>query len=399
MRIACLNPKDRSTYSVRIPTQGVKYGEDGRYRIELDHTQRVVAFHVDLQNWFLVEPSNEAPYGHVLTTPVRRTMSGRWERGNADAQEPGTESARHEVHLPDRISVPEHSSPIPRILHFIWIGDAPLPAPLATRVMQNATRCPGFETRLYIETSDAASRSRLIHQFSKAARVALIDLQTDRRFLAFLRTALGRAYRHFASSAGNNFSAASDILRAHLLHRDGGIYLDVDDTISHPVPPDRDLLAGPEDILLNRMVLAKEYEFGGYPSSNFACQPNNPVLAALLDTMTQRLAAAHDFLHQPRPWKSTDGRPTEALLAYVSRIFELVGPKAFNDVLQACRPDYYSIEREMICAYQIATVTPSEPRLVIDQYFNEMHAAKAFYLPFAEPDFDVEIGSAQSWNT
>ncbi|KVT54014.1 hypothetical protein WK55_22020 [Burkholderia ubonensis] len=269
---------------------------------------------------------------------------------------------------------------------------------LAQRIVQNAARCPGFQCRLYIETREEAARQQLANRFPSASGITLVDLQHDSRFQTFLATPLGRFYRHFASPAGNNYSAASDILRAYLLHRDGGIYMDVDDSISRPVSADYELTAGPDDVLLNRMVTVKEYDFSGYPSSNFACQPGNPVVAAWLGEMTHRLGRATDFLTRPRPWKHTDGAGRGYLLEYITTIFHLVGPGVFNEILRSCRPDYYHIERDLLTAYRITTVSPAEPRYVVERYFNAMHAAKTYYLPFAEPTFDIEIGSAHSWN-
>lgn len=391
-----LTPAHLLTCRVSIPIDGVTCSSDGRYRITLDGQSRVVAYHVDTNHWFLLESSNQAPYGRVMTVPVRRTSSGAWERGRGTA--PPLAGAHHEICLPPLIEVPQHTRPVPRILHFIWIGDAPLPDALASRITQNAERCPGFQCRLYLDTHDRTARERMIGQFQTTPRMTLVDLQHDLRFQAFRRSPIGQFYRHFASSTGNNYSAASDILRAYLLHRDGGLYLDVDDVVSYPVPALRDLLAGPRDVLLNRMVTAEEYGFSGYPSSNFACHPGNPVLAAWLDEMTHRLMGASRFLQQPRPWKTKSQADHGALLEYISTIFRLVGPGAFNDALRASRPDYYYIERDLVSAYRIATVSPAEPRFVFDRYFDAMHVAKAFYLPFAEPEFDVAIGSAHSWN-
>ncbi|WP_407973184.1 glycosyltransferase family 32 protein (plasmid) [Burkholderia pyrrocinia] len=393
-----LIPNPELTYCVKIPIDEVECHPDGRYRVMLDGESRVVAFHAELKRWFLVEPSNKAPYGHVLTMPIRRTPSRCWKRDDGKTFPPDLPSSYQEVHLPAPILVPSSATAVPRILHFIWVGNAPIPDALARCIIRNARRCPGFQARLYIDTTDVAAQHRLTQQFEPMSCVTLVDLHDDEDFHIFLQTSLGKHYRHFASPAGNNYSAAADILRAYLLHREGGIYMDVDDVVSHPVAAHQDLRAAPDDVLLNRMVTVKEYDFSGYPYSNFACQPGNPVMATLLEEMTHRLSTAQHFLHQPRPWKTASDSNRAALLAYISKIFELVGPKVFNDVLQVCRPDYYFIERDLLSAYRIVTVSPSEPRVVVDRYFDAMHAAKAFYLPFAEPEFNIDIGSAHSWN-
>ncbi|WP_189338908.1 glycosyltransferase [Chromobacterium amazonense] len=241
---------------------------------------------------------------------------------------------------------------------------------------------------------------RLVAQFPSQSGVELVDLSDEAHFATLNAGPLGPFYRYFIGATGQNYGAASDILRVHLLHQYGGIYMDVDDVVSGAIT--RHPYAGPDDLLLNRMVSVERYDFHGYPNSNFACHAGNDVLAAMLDEMARRLGAETDLFDAPRPWRAANRAPTKVEYAemqtYIRRIFRLTGPGLFNDMLRVNRPDYYWLERDLLNAYQRLSVSPTEPRVLVEDYFGRMHAAKAFYLPFSEPSFDVSIGHAHSWN-
>lgn len=386
-------------YTVSLPMDDIETADGGGYLARVQGEARAVAYHVESGHWFLLAPSE---YGLVPSQPIRRRAPGQWEPvAEVGAGAPGLAATRWQgIDLPPLPVLASDPRPLPRVIHYVWIGEHGLPADLAQNLRQNAQRCTGYRVRLHAHTQTAEGWRRLVEQFPAASGVELVDLAGEAHFAALDAGPLGRFYRHFIGVAGRNYGAASDILRVHLLHQQGGIYLDVDDVVNgvithHPC-------AGPDDLLLNRMVLVEQYGFHGYANSNFASHAGNRVLAAMLDEMAHRLDAEAGLFDAPRPWRPVGRAPTAAeqagMLAYILRIFHLTGPGLFNDVLRASRPDYYWIERELVGAYQRLSVSPAEPRVLADDYFERMHAAKAFYLPFAEPSFDVSIGSAHSWN-
>ncbi|WP_440030300.1 glycosyltransferase family 32 protein [Chromobacterium amazonense] len=358
-----------------------------------------MAYCVETGHWFLLEPSE---YGLVPSQPIRRRAPGHWEVVQEVGRDvPALAAGQWQgIDLPPLPVLASAPCPLPRVIHYVWIGEHGLPGELAHTLWQSVEHCTDYRVRLHAHTQTEEGWQRLMEQFPAASGVELVDLSGEAHFAAFNTGPLGRFYRYFISAAGRNYGAASDILRLHLLYQQGGIYLDVDDMVSGGIT--RHPCAGPDDLLLNRMVLVELYGFHGYANSNFACHAGNRVLAAILDEMARRLNAEVDLFDAPRPWRPAGREPTEeehaGMLAYIQRIFRLTGPGLFNDVLRASRPDYYWIERDLVSAYQRLSVSPAEPCVLANDYFERMHAAKAFYLPFAEPSFDVSLGSAHSWN-
>jgi hypothetical protein len=389
-------------YVLSIPMDDVELSDDGRYRIQIDGEPHVVAYHVELDCWFLLKPS---PMGHLLAEPVWRTRPGQWHVGNPDtfSQRPSLGvNRRSEIVLPPVTPLTPNAQPLPRTIHYVWIGEVGVPEALVETMSNNVRRCPGYRMMLHAHASTPAGWQRLQEQFPPQSGIELIDLGGESHFDAFQQSTLGKFYQYFIGEAGRNYGAASDILRVYLLHREGGIYMDVDDQLAHPLAADLTLSAGLDDLLLNTMVDVKQYAFHGYSNNNFACHAGNPVLAEMLREMERRLSAEESLFLKPRPWrKSQDGgsrAEREEMLVYILSIFRLTGPDLFNDVVRALRPDYYLLEEAMLNAYGKLTMSPSEPLYVAEDYFDRMHAAKALYLPFSELPFKVKVGSAHSWN-
>ncbi|WP_080971101.1 glycosyltransferase family 32 protein [Burkholderia cepacia] len=391
-------------YVLSIPIDDIELSDDRRFRIRIDGKSHIVAYHAELECWFLLEHSS---HGFLLTSPVWRTEPGRWHIGTRDIfpQRPKIiASQRYDIVLPPVVHITPNAQPIPRTIHYIWIGENGIPDRLVRRMLKTTRYCHGYRVVLHAHAATMVGSRRLQEQFSPQSGIEVADLLREPHFKAFLQSTLGKFYRYFIGEEGRNYGAASDILRVHILHREGGIYLDVDDHPAHSIDADMTLLAGPNDILLNGMVSrisTTKSALQGYNNSNFACNPGNFVLAEILKEMEQRLGAEKSLPNTPYQWCSggIDGDKPDAAraLVYINTIFRLTGPALLNDVLRALRPDYYQIERDLLYAFHKLTVSPSEPRVISDNYFNTMLAAKAFYLPFSEPGFHIKTGSAASW--
>lgn len=390
-----------NSYIVSVPMDGVEMSEDGRYRIIINEQRRVVAYHVELASWVLLKSS---PVGMVPDVRVSFGGSGRWQVGSANTSDgrPKTRSSRwSKVVLPPVVDTPLRARPIPRTIHYIWIGDSGMPEHLVRTVLQNACHCSDYHVRIHTHTSTLSGLQRLQTQFASQPSIEVVNLFCEPHFAIFQNSTIGRFYRYFVNEKWRNYGAASDILRLHILHREGGIYMDVDDKIKGKIHPNFYLYAGPDDILLNRMVEVEKYNFDGFPNSNFATHAGNRVIEGMLDEMSRRLCAGKSFFKFPRPWIRTSNKNQEnrtIMLDYIKTIFELTGPTLFNDVLLQLRPDYYDIIPALLRAYEATAVAHTEPRILAYDYFERMHTAKKFYLPFCENTFDVEIGSAHSWN-
>lgn len=390
-----------NTTIFHIPTDDVlTHPATGHHAVLLEGRPCRVAYDLDVAAWRLV--GGEAGDRH-LGAPVWRTAAGQWATGTVEQWQarPCLPQQLEPLELAAVPTIAADAAPLPRILHGIWIGDDGLPADLAANHARNAVRGGVYRSMLHVHAQTDAGLARVQAQMA-GTTVAVHDVRDDPAFHAFLQSPLGPHYHRLLQPSTYNPGAASDMLRIHLLHEYGGIYLDCDDVIAQPFPEGIDLRAAPADVLLNRWIGAHGLGYFGYGQSCFASQPGNPVLRAMLEEMGRRLDQAGDFLRTPRPWKpDTAARgpgSSPEMDAYILRILHLTGPNMFNDVLEHWRPDYHGIELWLMHAYVQTTHTPSEPRYVAHAYFERMHAALAHYLPFSIAPFEVAIGNADSWN-
>jgi hypothetical protein len=120
-------------------------------------------------------------------------------------------------------------------------------------------------------------------------------------------------------------------------------------------------------------------------NSHFASHPNNPLLKKLLDTANQRFHLLSEaFKTTPRTIKGA-----EALNQFMSTISEVCGPKVFDDVLKAHRPDYAKLIEYIMKAANINS----------DEYKRWLTAALDHYFPLRiGGPVPISTGSAHSWN-
>jgi len=389
-----------ATTTIDIPMEGIiAHPDTGRDAVMIAGAPQPVLYDADARCWRRLHSVGGLSCGG---DPVWRTGDGQWASGHWDQWQAAAvlPSALKHLELALPPPVPANAAALPRCLRYVWIGDDGLPGELADNLATNADRSGLYACVLHAHVETDAGLARLQQQVQHRG-VVVHDLRGDPLFQEFQQSALGPYYRQLLQPATRNAGAASDLLRVYLLHGLGGIYIDCDDTIVAPFPA-VDLLAAPDDVLLNRWIGAHGLGYFGYNQSCFASQPGNPVLQALLDEMALRLRTAADFLQSPRPWKeqaaNEEGGDSSAMGAYIRRTLQLTGPEVFNDVLERCRPDYHGLELWLMHAYVHTTYNPREPRYVAARYFEQMHAALNHYLPFSTGPFQVAIGNADTWN-
>jgi len=301
------------------------------------------------------------------------------------------------VDLPGMPAVPADATPIPRFLHFVWVGHRLMPEALADRVLLNALRTPGFRTIVHVGMFDpsllAAMRDRLA---GRVPWVTVLNLDDEPCLAAFRTLPVHRYYCAFLKEATQNYGAASDLLRLWLVYAYGGVYLDVDDVFASEIDIDAHLLAAPGDILLGSRYSDPLHGFAGYNQSHFASHAGSPVLMCMLDEACRRLEASPSFFTD-RPW----GRPGEPedqrINAYIRAVFYLTGPQLFTDMISVHRPDISSIEANLLRAMEVLHYSPDRPRYRAESYLASANAALMHYLPFRDGPFRVVIGSAGSW--
>lgn len=391
---------ENSMYSVNIPIAQVECSSDGRFYINLRGLRRPVVWIEDVSCWFTLDAT---PVGMQPSAPVWITETGEWVEGSLQtfATRPSRNISCEQqcVFLPPAPFTDKHPRNIIPLIHYIWIGGAPISDALYEIMQNNVRKCPSWRFILHVHPDSKKSWNRLQKQFPAGSRIIIRDLRNSAEFSEFLASEPGKYYQRFLERKSLNYGAAADILRLFLLHRNGGLYIDVDDEIEMTVPCGFRLKAGPHELLLTGQISVTVYDFHGFGNSAFACHAGNIVLADMLEEICQRIREAEDFFRLPRPWYTTSSQfPRAEMLSYIKQIFNLTGPLMFTDVLKKHCPALFTVEPDLLRAYQILNVTPSEPRIISDEYLQAFESAAHALIPLAGPIFKVKVGHAHSWN-
>ncbi|TCL02492.1 glycosyltransferase family 32 protein [Sodalis ligni] len=122
------------------------------------------------------------------------------------------------------------SHKIPKILHYIWLGDAPLPTFAVSNIINSAAENPDYEVKVWVENS-AKTRTQLIDAgYSTALFSNVKFIEPNPPYT--IQSIINREGDHTQFA---NYAAASDILRLYVLHAEGGVYLDVDVALKEPL--------------------------------------------------------------------------------------------------------------------------------------------------------------------
>lgn len=317
------------------------------YSITCKGVQRSVTFDCQVGAWRTAGPlTGIDPGNHSYCW---RTRKGQWEMGPLDAFKKAKKIEPHQFRFVDIsppviLDAPKDVKPIPKDIHYFWAGGE-IPPALIKNMVANAENSPGYRSIIHIDADDPQTVQRLkIKLEIDAPGFRVMDLNQEEFFKTLKQSEI---YSYFRQGQGKNLAATSDVARYPLMEKYGGIYLDTDDVIKQNVG-DVELSAGSSDILLSKPVAHKITRFQPfYNTSNFATQPDNPVLKHMTQEMNRRFALNKSYFTQHRPTATRDAKGgvnyTPEFLEYERKIFDTVGPSTFDRVLKAHRPDMYDI--------------------------------------------------------
>jgi len=248
--------------------------------------------------------------------------------------------------------------PIPKQILSVWVGDRVLSQELIANIATNAERLAGsqYSFRLYLsKTTPTAFEENLRLLTERAPGVTVLPLEEQPFYAGF------RNHQNFSQYAAaidgkggtaGNFASASDVLRFALLEQEGGLYMDIDDTLLMPgeIPHmlldpsletpgealDEVPLATTDDGLLLYPPVSNE-KMGMnclYNSSLIGSHPGNPTLKAILQEMHSRYLAEPAF-YDTRPTLASD---PEAFYRYASTLSRLTGPALLTEVAERHLP-------------------------------------------------------------
>ena len=289
--------------------------------------------------------------------------------------------------------------PIARRISSIWVGDKVIADKLLTTLARNSRRLGGsqYAYRLFLSNASAQAFSENLRLLARhAPNLDVLTLEEQPFFQRFRDSKYFEQYRDAVDGAGANFSSASDILRYPLLAEEGGLYLDVDDTLlADPANPDNPNRAAIDSVTLattpDGLVLGAPMNnetlgmYCQYNTNMIGSHAGNPTLQAISDAMHERYLTNRDFY---------DNRPvvdSPEFDAYALRLSQMTGPGVLNDVIDQYLPRLRAV-RQIINLHAL----PQHNALyLISPVELAMRQAATGDIPLNQV---AEVGSFHSWS-
>ena len=315
-----------------------------------------------------------------------------------------------DLHLPVQLPLPAPATlrPIPRQILSIWVGDRVIDDTLLANLASNAEhiRGSGYTLRLYLSThTPTAYQENLRLLAERAPEVRVLPLEQQPFYTRFKA---GDNYSQYAAAiegnggVASNYASASDILRYALLDAEGGLYLDVDDSLlaagERPAAPDGaaqgepaaalgeiDLSTTNDGLLLSPPMTNETMDMRClYNNSMIGSHPGNPTLRAILEEMHARYIDEPGF-YESKPSQEAD---RAGFYRYATTLSHLTGPQLLSDIVDQRLP-VLRVMRQVNNLYAIPQVNANP---FVDP--QAMLAAQRQLLPL---DRVARVGAYGSW--
>lgn len=253
-----------------------------------------------------------------------------------------------DLQLPIEIPTPTSEMlELPKQILNIWVGDKVIPDNLLKTVEANArgllrSRIP---YRLYLSNADSdVYRTNHAALLKHAENLQILPLEDQ----AFYDDFQGSPYfeQYEKAIKGGNYASACDVLRYQLLNSEGGVYIDIDDTLrtlgNHP-DADAMIASTPLKATQNGLVLGAPMDNSrlgmhcAYSNSLIGSHAGNDTLDAISDEILKRFEDNPNF-YDSRPLY---GAPDHEI--YAKKLNEMTGPGVLNDVIDD--EDYEDLSR------------------------------------------------------
>lgn len=336
-------------------------GEPDKLAASIDTYNTRVIYDMARDVFIQAEDVNQAdPVGFVAVLGSRDLRPAPQGRVATNAMRVRTLRALG-VDLPLPLQIPVRapgSWPIPKRISCLWVGDQIIGQELLANLGQNAARLQGSEysMRLFLSsTARQAYAENLDLLTSHAPGLQVLPLEEQAFFQNFRQS---RYYAQYdAALDGNggvarNYASACDVLRYPMLHHEGGLYMDVDDTLLAPgeypliidgrpegdasEPIDQVELSTDANGLLLAPPMSNERMSMNclYNSSMIGSHPGNPTLEAISEEMYTRYQLNREF-YDSKPSLADD--PAN-FYHYAKRLSYLTGPALLSDVVDRQLP-------------------------------------------------------------
>jgi len=317
-------------------------------------------YDIDL-NGFIKDPLEESPFVYFIDKNTRQLRPSSLEEAQKQASSITIDERTAVIKglgidldlstiLNNQGPVFGPKKPISKRISFLWIGNKALRPDVLTNLHMNCqiANRKGYKVYVYLsQQSEQLNYKKLVTAICGSATCGLnVSLQNQ---VSILETS--NFYKKFKSSIsflqyqdaidGNggvatNFASAADILRLELLKSKGGLYMDVDDTLSD-VFGDTVLEAEANGFVLPGLLMSKKPKMDHlFGTSFFGVHQDNAIIDAMLEEIHHRFQQSdnRDFYKTPRP-SNTD---LIGSIAYANKLSYLTGPDVFNRVLLEHQP-------------------------------------------------------------
>jgi len=311
------------------------------YRLRTGRHHHPVYYDVDIGRWF----NNRVPGKSYVR------IADKWHEYSPAHPRSTPWVTYTTIPLPAIPQPPIEVSPIPRMVHFGWVGDD-LPADhLLENVLASAGLVAGdldhgWRVHLHVDLKNPALMPQLRTRLQSTG-VVVIDANLAPEFNEFLRSEAGATYAAARNGAFPCYRAAMDVFKlAWILKRNGGgLYLDMDSRlIRKPV----DLPAADNRLLLSEPMSNDHLALlNSVNNGVIGVHPGSEMLDALIAEAVRSSKVYDRFFERPLPGSPPDDAlPYIKALAeqemkdYVRTISHMAGPGMLNDFLDAYAPEY-----------------------------------------------------------
>lgn len=286
------------------------------------------------------------------------------------------------------------SQPIPKRVACLWVGDKVISPELLANLGSNAERLNSsqYSLRLYLSSAAPAAYAENLSLLAEhAPGLHVLPLEEQAFFRAFRQS---RYYAQYdAALDGNggiasNYASASDVLRYPMLHHEGGLYMDVDDTLlaSGESIDQVELRTTPDGLLLAPPMSNEKMGMNClYNTSLIGSHAGNPTLEAISEEMSARYQTNQDF-YDSRPSLADD--PAN-FYRYANRLSRMTGPAMLSDVVDRHLPALRTL-RQIINLY-------STPRINAYLFVDLPRSQQAMHKLLPLNRF-AKVGGNHSWS-
>ncbi|MNO75726.1 Dermonecrotic toxin [compost metagenome] len=299
--------------------------------------------------------------------------------------------------------------PIAKQIACLCVGDKVISPELLANLGRNAARLndSAYTLRLYLSNAAPEAYAENLHLLTRQAPDLLVlPLEEQAFFRAFCQSKYYAQYQAALDGNGgiaSNYSSASDVLRYPMLHHEGGLYMDVDDTLLAPGEYPQvidgqaagnpgeaidqvELRTTPDGLLLAPPMSNEKMGMNClYNTSLIGSHPGNPTLLAISEEMHARYQSNLDF-YDSRPSLADD--PAN-FYRYANRLSRLTGPALLSDVVDRHLPGLRSM-RQIFNLYGM-------PRINAYQ-FVDLPSAEAAMRELLPLNRFAKVGGNHSWS-